>query len=233
MQFIFSQQWHRFKASCNKEGIKLIGDIPFYTSYDSADVWAHQSIFKLDEEGQRLGMAGVPPDAFSDDGQLWGMPVFRWDVLKQNDYGWWIARLQKNKELYDLIRLDHFRAFADYWEVKAGAPTAKEGAWKLGPGSHFFETVKKAMGLPFIAEDLGEISKAVTELRDEFALPGMKILQFAFGKGCQNLILFRIIISAWILSILVLMTITLQEAGLERKQMKKHEKTLLLMWDIP
>jgi len=183
MQFIFFQQWHRFKVTCNKEGIQLIGDIPFYTSYDSADVWAHKSIFKLDEEGQRLGMAGVPPDAFSDDGQLWGMPVYRWDVLKQNDYSWWIERLKKNNELYDLIRLDHFRAFADYWEVKAGAPTAKEGAWKLGPGSHFFETVKKAMGLPFIAEDLGDISKAVTELRDEFALPGMKILQFAFGEG--------------------------------------------------
>ncbi len=136
----------------------------------------------LDADGKMTGVAGVPPDYFNEDGQLWGMPVFKWDVLKQQDYAWWMQRLQVNMALYDLIRLDHFRAFADYWEVPAGEETAKNGTWKKGPGADFFKKALETFGkLPFVAEDLGEINDAVLQLRDEFSLPGMKVLQFAFG----------------------------------------------------
>ncbi|RYD88894.1 MAG: 4-alpha-glucanotransferase, partial [Sphingobacteriales bacterium] len=128
-QWVFEQQWHALKVYCNERGIRLIGDLPFYVSYDSADVWAHRDLFLLDEADNRLGLAGVPPDAFSADGQLWGMPVFRWDVLKEQGYEWWIERLRRNSALFDLVRLDHFRAFAAYWEVPAGAQTAREGSW--------------------------------------------------------------------------------------------------------
>ncbi len=187
LQFIFNQQWQSLKEVCNKKGISLIGDLPFYVSYDSADVWANRAIFSLDADGGRTGLAGVPPDDFSADGQLWGMPVFRWDVLEKQGYSWWIERLQKNMELFDLIRLDHFRAFADYWEVPAGANTAKDGKWMPGPGAAFFSAVEKALGkVPFVAEDLGEINSKVFKLRDDFSLPGMKVLQFAFGGDFQT-----------------------------------------------
>ncbi|GEO04808.1 hypothetical protein AAE02nite_24720 [Adhaeribacter aerolatus] len=184
VQFIFTKQWKRLRTYCNNRNIQLFGDMPFYISYDSVDVWGDQEIFALDAEGNMTGVAGVPPDAFSDDGQLWGMPVFKWDVLKERGYDWWIGRLRKNMELYDLVRLDHFRAFADYWEVPAGDKTAKNGQWRLGPGSDFFSFVEKELGsLPFVAEDLGEINDQVLKLRDDYNLPGMKILQFAFGEG--------------------------------------------------
>lgn len=183
LQFIFFRQWKELKDYCNNMNIQLIGDIPFYVSYDSADVWANKEIFSLDENGNRIGLAGVPPDAFSDDGQLWGMPVFKWEVLKERNYDWWIDRLKKNIELFDIVRLDHFRAFDEYWEVPAGESTAKNGQWKSCPGKDFFETVQKQLGeLPFIAEDLGEITPGVYQLRDAFHLPGMKVLQFAFGS---------------------------------------------------
>ncbi|ALJ00504.1 malto-oligosyltrehalose synthase [Rufibacter tibetensis] len=182
VQFIFNKQWKRLRTYCNNRGIQMFGDMPFYISYDSVDVWANRDIFAVDSEGTMTGVAGVPPDDFSEDGQLWGMPVFKWDVLKEQDYAWWIGRLRKNMELYDLVRLDHFRAFADYWEVPAGETTAKKGEWKLGPGADFFTFVEKEMGsLPFIAEDLGEINDLVLKLRDDYNLPGMKILQFAWG----------------------------------------------------
>jgi 4-alpha-glucanotransferase len=146
-------------------------------------VWSHRDLFSLDKEGKMIGVAGVPPDAFSEDGQLWGMPVFLWDKLKETGYEWWIERFKKNMELFDLLRLDHFRAFADYWEVAADEKTAKKGEWKPGPRADLFNAVEKALGkLAFIAEDLGEINDAVYELRDEFHFPGMKILQFAFGE---------------------------------------------------
>lgn len=182
LQFLFAHQWHELKDYCNRMGIKFFGDLPFYVSYDSVDVWAHRDLFSLDKEGNMIGVAGVPPDAFSDDGQLWGMPVFLWDVHKKHHYDWWIERLKKNLELFDVLRLDHFRAFADYWEVAASEETARKGEWKRGPRSGLFYAVKKALGeLPFIAEDLGEINDDVYELRDEFSFPGMKVLQFAFG----------------------------------------------------
>lgn len=184
LQFIFLKQWRDLREYCNDKGIKLFGDLPFYTSYDSVDVWSHRKLFSVDKEGCMIGAAGVPPDAFSDDGQLWGMPVFLWDVLKKHNYDWWIERFKKNIELFDVLRLDHFRAFADYWEVPADEKTARNGKWKPGPGSDFFKAVKKALGdLPFIAEDLGEINDVVYELRDEFNFPGMKVLMFAFGEG--------------------------------------------------
>lgn len=183
LQFIFFRQWKSLKEYCNNTNIQLIGDTPFYVSYDSVDVWANQEIFALDENGDRTGMAGVPPDAFSADGQLWGMPVFKWDVLKQRKYDWWMGRLKKNIELFDIVRLDHFRAFDEYWEVPAEENTARNGQWKPGPGKDFFDAVKKELGeLPFIAEDLGEITQSVYQLRDAFHLPGMKVLQFAFGS---------------------------------------------------
>src|SRR4029078_958503 len=182
LQFIFFKQWKELKDYCNNMNIQLIGDMPFYVSYDSSDVWANKEIFALDENGNRTGIAGVPPDAFSADGQLWGMPVFKWDVLKERNYDWWIERLKKNIELFDIVRLDHFRAFDEYWEVRPDAATAKHGQWKPCPGKDFFETVQKELGqLPFIAEDLGEITPSVYQLRDAFGLPGMKVLQFAFG----------------------------------------------------
>jgi malto-oligosyltrehalose synthase/4-alpha-glucanotransferase len=184
LQFIFLHQWEELKKYCNDLGILLIGDLPFYISYDSSDVWSHREIFKLDADGNRTGIAGVPPDAFSADGQLWGMPVFRWDVLKERNYAWWINRLKKNWQLFDLVRLDHFRAFADYWEVPAGERTARNGEWKPGPGADFFKKVQDELGdLPFVAEDLGDINDKVIQLREEFSLPGMKILQFAFGEN--------------------------------------------------
>jgi 4-alpha-glucanotransferase len=187
LQFIFLQQWEELKKYCNQRGIYLIGDLPFYVSYDSVDVWSHPHLFSLDADGNRVGVAGVPPDAFSDDGQLWGMPVFRWDVLKVDGYAWWIERLKKNWQLFDLVRLDHFRAFADYWEVSADENTARNGEWKPGPGPEFFVKVRDELGeLPFLAEDLGDINEKVIQLRDEFALPGMKILQFAFGENYSS-----------------------------------------------
>jgi malto-oligosyltrehalose synthase/4-alpha-glucanotransferase len=182
-QFIFAKQWHELRTYCNGRNIQFIGDMPFYISYDSSDVWSHRELFAIDENGRRTGIAGVPPDAFSADGQLWGMPVFKWDVLKETGYKWWIDRLKKNMELFDLVRLDHFRAFEAYWEVPAGETTAKNGEWKQGPRSDFFQAIEKELGhLPFVAEDLGDITPDVLNLRDEFHLPGMKVLQFAFGE---------------------------------------------------
>lgn len=180
-QLIFLKQWTDLKSYCNDRGVQLFGDLPFYVAYDSADVWSHPEIFRINK-GKIEAVAGTPPDRFSADGQLWGMPVFNWEMLKQNNYKWWIERIRRNLELFDLLRLDHFRAFSAYWEVKAGSKTAKSGAWKQGPASELFEALKKEFGvLPFVAEDLGEIDKPVYDLRDEFALPGMKVLQFAFG----------------------------------------------------
>ncbi|MFD1140155.1 malto-oligosyltrehalose synthase [Larkinella insperata] len=182
-QFMFSRQWHRLKTYCNDQAIHLLGDLPFYVSYDSADVWSHPDIFSLDETGKLVSVAGVPPDYFNANGQLWGMPIFRWDRLKERNYDWWIRRIQKNAELYDLVRIDHFRALDEYWEVPADEKTAIKGEWRPGPGNDFFQALEKELGtLALVAEDLGDISESVYELRDAFKLPGMKVIQFAFHK---------------------------------------------------
>lgn len=182
LQFVFMRQWNSLKEYCNKLNIHLFGDLPFYVSNDSSDVWANKEIFCLDEEGRMTNVAGVPPDYFNDNGQLWGMPLFKWDVLKNRNYDWWVKRIKRNMQLYDLLRLDHFRAFSSYWDVPAHEETAKNGEWKPGPGSDFFRVLKQELGeLPFVAEDLGDIDQPVFDLRDEFALPGMQVLQFAFG----------------------------------------------------
>jgi malto-oligosyltrehalose synthase/4-alpha-glucanotransferase len=182
LQFIFFKQWKTLKKYALQHGIRLIGDLPFYVSYDSVDVWANPHLFKLDEEGNKISAAGVPPDYFNAEGQLWGMPIYRWDVMEQDDFAWWKNRLRKNMELFDLLRLDHFRAFSSYWEVPADETTAINGDWIPGPASSFFRAMQDEFGeLPFVAEDLGDISDEVYALRDEFNMPGMKVLQFAFG----------------------------------------------------
>jgi 4-alpha-glucanotransferase len=180
IQFIFDRQWRMLRSYCNKKNILLVGDLAYYVSHDSADVWANPHLFKLGPQGEVNAVAGTPPDAFSADGQLWGMPVYDWENSAKGGYRWWLDRLRRNKELFDLVRLDHFRAFSAYWEVPAGESAAK-GSWKPGPGSGFFNVVRDELGgLPFIAEDLGEIDDEMLALRDEFQLPGMKVLQFAF-----------------------------------------------------
>jgi 4-alpha-glucanotransferase len=181
-QYIFSEQWTRLKTFANNSGVLLFGDLPFYVSHDSSDVWANRDIFNVDKAGLMKGVAGVPPDYFNSNGQLWGMPTFKWDILQKQNYDWWIKRLRKNMQQFDVLRLDHFRAFANYWEVPAGKPTARRGKWKIGPGHLFFKTVQSAIGdVKFVAEDLGDIDENVFKLRDDFGMPGMKILQFAFG----------------------------------------------------
>lgn len=184
LQYIFHKQWKQLKAFCNNLNIQMFGDVPFYVSYDSCDVWANPEIFRLDASKNMRGVAGVPPDYFNSGGQLWGMPVFRWDVLKKNEYGWWVERVRKNFELFDIVRLDHFRAFVSYWEVPADEETAVNGKWRRGPGGDIFKVFEQKLGkLAFVAEDLGDVDAAVFALRDEFGLPGMKVLQFAFGDN--------------------------------------------------
>jgi len=184
LQWIFLKQYIQLKQYANERGIQLFGDMPFYVGYDSAEVWSHPEIFSIDKNGKAIYVAGVPPDLFNENGQLWGMPVFRWDVLQEQNFDWWVKRMKKNIQLFDLLRLDHFRAFASYWQVKATEQTAKKGKWIQGPGVEIFEVFKNRFGqLPFVAEDLGDINDAVYELRDAYELPGMNVLQFAFGDN--------------------------------------------------
>ncbi|HSM24387.1 MAG TPA: 4-alpha-glucanotransferase [Anaerolineaceae bacterium] len=181
-QFLFYKQWGALKNYANEQGVKIVGDIPIFISFDSADAWSNPELFYFDEDLKPTVVAGVPPDYFSATGQLWGNPLYRWDIHKNENYSWWLKRLKATLKLFDYIRLDHFRGFVNYWEVPAGNLTAEKGRWLSGPGAHFFETVQNELGdLPIIAEDLGEISQDVFDLRDQFNLPGMKISQFAFS----------------------------------------------------
>ena len=181
-QFLFFRQWLQLKAFANKNGIRIIGDIPIFVAYDSAEVWARPELFFLDEKGKPTVVAGVPPDYFSPTGQLWGNPLYRWDVHAQSGYTWWIERVRAMLNLIDIIRVDHFRGFAGYWEVAAGMPTAEIGQWVPGPGAGLFYAIENTLGgLPIIAEDLGEITPDVIELREKLNLPGMKVLQFSFS----------------------------------------------------
>ena len=186
-QFLLYRQGERLKAYAHSKGLGLIGDLPFFVSPDSSDVWANPELFLLDEQRRPRFLAGVPPDYFSPQGQFWGNPVYNWDALRQSRYRWWIDRLRSLLAHVDVIRLDHFRAFAAAWHVPAGAPTAQTGEWVPGPGADFFQAVQSELGsLPLIAEDLGLITPDVYALRDQFYLPGMRVLQFAFDGRPDN-----------------------------------------------
>lgn len=182
LQYLFENQWVALKESCNRRNIQIFGDLPIYVNLNSADVWTHPGLFKLDLEKRPTVVAGVPPDYFSETGQYWGNPVYRWDVLRQEGYAWWIRRLKRNLHLFDLVRIDHFRGFAAYWEIPAEEPTAVRGQWVPGPGDDFFRALLEEFPyLPIVAEDLGTITQDVRDLMDRFGLPGMKVLVFAFG----------------------------------------------------
>lgn len=184
LQFIFHHQWLSLARYANDHGIRIIGDIPIFVAHDSADVWAHRELYHLDATGRPTLVAGVPPDYFSEDGQLWGNPLYRWDELARDGYQWWIARIRATLSMVDIVRLDHFRGFEKYWAVPAGETTARNGSWEPGPGAALFAAINAAMGaLPIIAEDLGLITPAVQELRDQFDLPGMHVLHFAFNSA--------------------------------------------------
>lgn len=183
LQFLFFKQWFSLKSYCNRKGIQIVGDLPIYVDYDSADVWGNPEIFKLNADKKPLVVAGIPPDYFSSTGQLWGNPLYQWDRLKEKDYFWWVRRIAHNLKLFDMVRLDHFKGFVDYWEIPAGERTAVNGRWVKGPGEDFFYALQKHFPyLPFIAEDLGVITAEVHLLRDQFEFPGMRVLQFAFGN---------------------------------------------------
>jgi 4-alpha-glucanotransferase len=182
-QFLFFTQWRFVREAARARGISILGDVPIYVACDSADVWANRELFQLDEAGRPAVVAGVPPDYFSATGQRWGNPIYRWDKLRETGYQWWITRIRTNLQLADLIRLDHFRAFAAYWEIPAHEPTAVNGRWMPGPGRDLFDAIRQSLGsLPLVAEDLGFITPEVHELRESLGLPGMKILQFAFSQ---------------------------------------------------
>ncbi len=181
-QWLFFRQWRAVRKYAHDKGVKIIGDIPIFVAYDSADAWSHPDLFYFDGSGRPSVIAGVPPDYFSPTGQLWGNPLYRWEVHKSSGYKWWIDRFRAILGTVDIVRLDHFRGFAGYWEVPANAKTAERGRWVPGPGADFLNAVKNSFGgLPILAEDLGEITPDVIELRDSFQLPGMKILQFGFS----------------------------------------------------
>jgi len=186
-QWCFYRQWLALKAYANGRGIEVIGDAPIFIAYQSAEVWARRELFELDARGKPAAVAGVPPDAFSDTGQRWGNPLYRWKAHAKEGYAWWVQRIRRTFELVDLVRIDHFRGFAGYWEIPATETTAVKGRWLPGPGDALFKAIAKALGpLPIIAEDLGVITPDVTALRKKFAFPGMRILQFAFDGGSGN-----------------------------------------------
>ena len=186
MQFVFFHQYEELKQYCHHRKIRLMGDVPIYVAHDSADVWQHPEEFQVDAQGRPIVVAGVPPDYFSATGQLWGNPIYCWDKMEREGFGWWIERLRASFATFDLIRLDHFRGFAAYWEVPAGEPTAVNGRWVDAPGIALFEAAQKALGdLPIVAENLGVITPDVEALRERFRLPGMAVLQFGFGNDPQ------------------------------------------------
>ena len=187
LQYWFYQQWGQLKAYCNSKGISIVGDIPIYVAYDSADVWVHPELFQLDEAQVPTAVAGCPPDVFSPTGQLWGNPLYNWEYHKKTGYAWWIHRLASATELYDTVRIDHFRGFESYYTVPYGRPTAENGKWCKGPGVSLFEAAKKELGeISIIAEDLGFVTPEVRQLLDDCGYPGMKVLQFAFDAGAKN-----------------------------------------------
>lgn len=187
VQWCFRRQWDSLKRYANERGVRLIGDIPIFVAHHSADVWSHQELFHLDKKGNPTVVAGVPPDYFSKTGQRWGNPLYRWDKMQSEKFAWWIERFKGTLALFDIVRVDHFRGFEAYWEIPASEKTAVKGRWVKAPGKALFTAVRRQLrDLPIIAEDLGVITREVTELRDTFELPGMKVLQFAFAGGPEN-----------------------------------------------
>jgi 4-alpha-glucanotransferase len=181
-QLLFDRQWGAVRRVAGAAGIRVIGDLPIFVAHDSADVWANQQLFALDAEGRPRVVSGVPPDYFSETGQLWGNPLYRWEAAEREGYRWWVERFRRTLAMVDVVRVDHFRGFEAYWEVEAGAPDATGGRWLPGPGRALFDAVRRELGaLPLIAEDLGLITPEVERLRDDLELPGMRVLQFAFG----------------------------------------------------
>ncbi len=191
VQFLFYRQWMELKAYANGKGIRIVGDIPIFLALDSADVWANQELFQLDSDGYPTKVAGVPPDYFSATGQLWGNPLYDWDVHKKEKFDWWLHRIKHQLSLFDILRIDHFRGLESYWAVPYGEATAINGKWMPGPGEDLFLAIKKEFpqGIPIWAEDLGVITPEVEELRDSFDLPGMKVLQFAFEDLDDNVMM--------------------------------------------
>lgn len=187
LQFEFFHQWNELRSYANEKGIRVVGDIPIFVDHNSADVWSHPEYFEVDDNGNRTLVAGVPPDYFSETGQLWGNPLYNWKALEKDGFEWWVQRFKQMFSMYDAIRVDHFRGFEAYWEVKASEKTAVNGRWVKGPGEALFDTIKERLGeLPIIAEDLGVITEGVEKLRDKYRFPGMKILQFAFDGDATN-----------------------------------------------
>jgi len=187
LQFLFHDQWTRLRAHAARRGIAIVGDLPIFVAHDSADVWCHPDLFELDADGRATVVAGVPPDYFSQTGQRWGNPLYRWNVHAERGFDWWIARLAHCFSLVDILRIDHFRGFAGYWEIPADHPTAEHGHWMAGPGRALFDAATTALGAkPIIAEDLGLITPDVDELRDGLGYPGMRILQFAFSGDAPS-----------------------------------------------
>ena len=187
VQFLFTNQWNNLKKYANEKDVKIIGDVPIFIAYDSSDLWANKKYYKVDKNGKTTSVAGVPPDYFSPTGQLWGNPLFRWDVMEKDNFSWWVKRIRHQLKYVDIIRIDHFRGFDAYWEIPGNAHTAKKGKWVKGPGEKLFNALKNQLGeLPIIAEDLGVITKSVNKLRNKFNFPGMNILQFAFGDEMER-----------------------------------------------
>lgn len=187
LQYLFATQWSALKKYANEKGVKIIGDIPIYVAQDSADAWSHPELFQFDEEGQPVGVAGCPPDAFSATGQLWGNPLYAWEYHRTTGYDWWMKRIKHCYELYDIVRIDHFRGFDEYWFVPYGDETACNGHWEKGPGMELFTTLKEQLGdKEVIAEDLGFLTDSVIEMVKSTVYPGMKILQFAFNDWQDN-----------------------------------------------
>ena len=186
-QWRFFEQWQRLKAHANRRGIRIVGDVPIFIAHQSVEVWARPDLFELDERGEPTVVAGVPPDYFSATGQRWGNPLYRWAAHARDGYAWWTARLRHGLAAADVLRIDHFRGFAQYWEIPAGEPTAIHGRWRDGPGDSLFAAIEQSLGaLPIIAEDLGLITPDVTALRQRLGFPGMAVLQFAFGGTSDN-----------------------------------------------
>jgi 4-alpha-glucanotransferase len=186
-QYLFFSQWTTMKQYANERQIKIVGDAPIFVAYDSADVWANISLFRLDDAGNPTHVAGVPPDFFSATGQRWGNPLYDWDKMAKRGFDWWVRRIKQSLTMVDILRLDHFRGFEAYWEIPAEDDTAVNGQWVPGPGAAIFEKIDEELGeLPIIAEDLGVITPEVEKLRDDFNLPGMKVLHFAFGDTATN-----------------------------------------------